>query len=423
MEISGNSKQRAMDDRFINLPTDVLNRILDHLPVRDAARTSILSRKWRYIWAAHPNLKLDPKDIVTVTKNDFVGIGNRILLQHIGPILTFYVDLSDVHMSQYPNIDLWILYLSRNGLREFTVRNSSRDLYTLPSYVFLCQELMALDLSKCIFKQPCGTIRSFQNLKELLLTQVDFKPEVSASIFTASKLETLHLVNCSGMDHLNFDGCSPSLSSLLLYMNHGVELSCFMNCKSITYAYLVLPIEVKSLGPGKRINSASLFEHWPLISILTLDGYHLKLLAADSITSALPVKVNYLRDLTLYRINFTNLVEISCILCLLHSSPRVHSLEIWTNVPAVTADNNLVLKYLQERSCMGEEINSLRDLKMKYFQGSRAEMLFVKLILACCPALERVTFVDKEVETSEISNILKELVVFPRASRKAQIIF
>nr|GLL41596.1 F-box/FBD/LRR-repeat protein At1g13570-like isoform X1 [Ipomoea trifida] len=383
MDISRNSKRRALDDRFINLPTDVLNCILDHLPVRDAARTSILSRKWRYIWAAHPNLELDPEDIVTVTKNDFVGIGNRILLQHIGPILTFYVDLSDVHKSQYPNIDLWILYLSRNGLREFTVENSSRHLYTLPSYVFLCQELIELELSNCIFKQPCGTIRSFQNLKVLFLIEVAFKPEVSASIFTASKLKTLHIEKCSGMDHLNFDGCSPSLSSLILYKNHGVTLSCFMNCKSITYAKLVFPMEVKSFGPG-------------CIIIFLCAG---KLLAADSITSTLPVKVNYLRDLTVYGISFTNLVL------------------------TVSADNNLVLKYLQERSCMGEDINSLRDLKMKYFQGSRAEMLFVKLILACCPALERVTFVDKEVEPSEVSNILKELVVFPRASRKAQIIF
>ncbi|XP_019159979.1 PREDICTED: F-box/FBD/LRR-repeat protein At1g13570-like isoform X2 [Ipomoea nil] len=331
MEISGNSKRRAMDDRFINLPTDVLNCVLDHLPARDAARTSILSRKWRYIWTGHPNLVLDPQDIVTVTKNDFVGIGNRILLQHIGPILTFHVNLSDVHMSQYPNIDPWILYLSRNGLRQLTVKNSSRDLYALPSYVFLCQELTYLNLSNCIFKQPCGTIRSFQNLKELFLTQVAFKPEVSASIFAASKLKALCLKKCSGMDHLNFDGCSPSLSSLVLYKNHGVKLSCFMNCKSITYAYLILPMEVKSFGPGERINLASLFKYWPLISNLFLDGHHLKLLAAGSIMSALPLKINYLRDLTLCLINFTDLIQISSILSLLHSSPRVHSLEIWMN--------------------------------------------------------------------------------------------
>ncbi|XP_031113420.1 F-box/FBD/LRR-repeat protein At1g13570-like isoform X3 [Ipomoea triloba] len=275
-------------------------------------------------------------------------------------------------MSQYPNIDRWILYLSRNGLRELRMKNSGVSLYALPSYIFLCEELKHLALCNCIFKPPCGTTGSFHSLKELSLNQVAFKPEVSASIFTASKLETLRLIKCSGMDHLNFDSCSPSLSTLVLYKNHGVKLHCFMNCKSITVAQVVLPMEVKSFGPGKSINFASLFEHWPLISTLFLDGYHLKHLAADSITSALPVKVNHLRDLTLYGINFTDLVQISSILCLLHSSPRVHSLVIWMNVPTVTADNNLVLQYLQERSCMSEEINSLRALKMIYFQGSRA---------------------------------------------------
>nr|GMD63273.1 F-box/FBD/LRR-repeat protein At1g13570-like [Ipomoea batatas] len=419
MDISGNSKQLAMDD----LPTDVLNCILDHLPFRDAARASILSRKWRYIWAGYPNLELDPKDIVTVTKNDFVGIGNRILLQHIGPILTFYVELSDVHMSQYPNIDLWILYLSRNGLRDLTVGNSSPDLYALPSYVFLCQELTVLDLSNCIFKQPCGTIRSFQNLKQLFLTEVAFKPEVSASIFAASKLQYLALTKCTGIDHLNFEGCSQSLLHLILDMNHGVKLGCFMHCKSITSAYLGFPMEVDSLHHNERINLTSLFEHWTQISKLTLDGHHLKLLAAGSVMSALPVKVNSLRELTLFEINFTDLEQISCILCLLHSSPGVHSPQIWAKVPAVSDGDDLALQYLQENSDMSEDINSLQTLMIKYFQGSRAEMLFVKLILSCCSSLERITFVDNKVLPSKVSDILKELLLFPRASRKAQIVF
>ncbi|XP_031114206.1 F-box/FBD/LRR-repeat protein At1g13570-like [Ipomoea triloba] len=386
MEISRNNKQRTMEDVFNKLPTDVLNCILDHLPVRDAARTSILSRKWRYIWAGHPNLVLNPKNIVTSSKNDFVGIVNDILLQHTGPILTFGVDISLVDMTRYPNIDLWILYLSRNGLRDLTVENSSPDLYALPSYVFLCQELTVLDLSNCIFKQPCGTIRSFQNLKQLYLTQVAFKPEVSASIFTASKLWYLGLTKCTGIDHLNF--------------------------------------EVESLHRNERINLTSLFEHWTQISKLTLDGHHLKLLAAGSVTSALPVKVNSLRELILFGINFTDLEQISCILCLLHSSPGVHSPQIWAaKIPSVTASDNLALQYLQEHSGMSEDINSLQTLMIKFFQGSRVEILFVKLILSCCSSLERITFVDNKVLPSEVSNILKELLLFPRASRKAQIVF
>nr|GMD70341.1 F-box/FBD/LRR-repeat protein At1g13570-like [Ipomoea batatas] len=322
MEISGNSKQWAMDD----LPTDVLKCILDHLPVRDAARTSILSRKWRYIWAGHPNLVIDLKGIVTISNNDFVGIVNDILLQHTGPILTFSVNISLVDMT-------------RNGLRKLTVENSSPDLYALPSYIFLCQELIHLFLSKCIFKPPCGTTGSFHSLKRLSLNQVAFKPEVSASIFTASKLWYLGLTKCTG-----------------------------------------------------------------------------------SVMSSLPVKVNSLRKLILFGINFADLEQISCILCLLRSSPGVHSPQIWAKVPAVSDGDNLALQYLQENSDMSEDINSLQTLMIKYFQGSRAEMLFVKLILSCCSSLERISFVDNKVLPSKVSDILKELLLFPRASRKAQIV-
>nr|GMD70337.1 F-box/FBD/LRR-repeat protein At1g13570-like [Ipomoea batatas] len=391
MEFSRNSKQRGMEDKIFNLPRDVLNCILDHLPVRDAARTSILSRKWRYIWANHPNLVLEPKnmfgDLAYCSSDDFIDMVNGILLQHIGPILTFKVNLSDVDITQDPYVDRWILYLSRNGLRKLTLDNSSHDLYALPSYVFLCQELTHLSLSNCIFKRPCGTTGSFHSLKNLSLNQVAFSPE------------------------------------LVLKENRGVKLSCFMNCKSITRAYLLLAKEVESFDPNERINLASLFEHWSQISKLTLDGHHLQCLAADSVNSALPIKVNNLRDLLLFGINFTDLDQISCILCLLHRSPRLNNLEIWVKVSAVSADKNPALQYLQEHICISKHISSLQTLMIKYFQGSRAQMLFVKLILACCPSLERITFVNNKVMASNLSNILKKLLLFPRVSTKAHIVF
>ncbi|XP_031111876.1 F-box/FBD/LRR-repeat protein At1g13570-like [Ipomoea triloba] len=416
MEFSRNSKRRAMEDNIFNLPGDVLNCILDHLPVRDAARTSILSRKWRYIWANHPNLVLEPKsmfgDLANSTSDDFIDTVNGILLQHIGPILTFEVKLSYVDMTHYPYVDRWILYLSRNGLRKLTLDNSSHGLYALPSYVFLCQELTHLRLSNCIFKRPCGATGSFHSLKKLSLNQVAFSPEVSASIFTASKLQHLSLTKCTGIGHLNLMAVYNHFSSWYLRRIMG-----------ITRAHLLLAMRVESFDPNERINLTSLFEHWSQISKITLDGHHLKCLAADSVTSALPVKVNNLRDLLLFGINFTDLDHISCILCLLHSSPRLNNLEIRVKVSAVTADKSPALQYLQEHICINEHINSLQTLRIKYFQGSSAQMLFVKLILACCPSLERITFVDSKVNPWNIPDILKKLLLFPRVSTKAHIVF
>ncbi|KAM3357956.1 hypothetical protein P3S68_020887 [Capsicum galapagoense] len=47
------------EDRISELPANVIDRILELLPVKDAAKTSILSKNWRYNWAMLSNLQLD----------------------------------------------------------------------------------------------------------------------------------------------------------------------------------------------------------------------------------------------------------------------------------------------------------------------------------------------------------------------------
>ncbi|CAN1179086.1 F-box/LRR-repeat protein At4g14103 [Linum perenne] len=46
-------------DRISSLPDDARNHILNFLPLRDAANSSILSSKWRYLWTNLPTLVID----------------------------------------------------------------------------------------------------------------------------------------------------------------------------------------------------------------------------------------------------------------------------------------------------------------------------------------------------------------------------
>ncbi|KAI9076742.1 hypothetical protein K1719_041325 [Acacia pycnantha] len=58
------------------LPEKVLSHILSFLPTKEAVRTSVLSKRWEYIWTSIPKLCLHHG---TEPPMDFVNIINRLL--------------------------------------------------------------------------------------------------------------------------------------------------------------------------------------------------------------------------------------------------------------------------------------------------------------------------------------------------------
>lgn len=149
------------EDRLSSLPSNVIDHIIEHLPMHDAVRTSILSRNWRYIWANHPWVILDRifwSKLLHQNHRRFqlhsVAIVNKIFLQHISPIHKFVLDISTLNPSFFYNIDQWLQFLAFKGLKEFTLENQKSDPYKLPSCVFDFLELTNLWLSNCILQAP-----------------------------------------------------------------------------------------------------------------------------------------------------------------------------------------------------------------------------------------------------------------------------
>ncbi|KAM7502810.1 hypothetical protein LguiB_001714 [Lonicera macranthoides] len=134
------AKKRTVSskDRVSELSIELIGYILERMSARDAARTSVLSKKWRYIWASHPQLVLGKRFFSGVTlksRSQFVRIIDKILLLHNGPIQKF---IFHIPFSQSPNIDIWMLILSRNQIKELTIDNAYVQPYKLPSYIFSC---------------------------------------------------------------------------------------------------------------------------------------------------------------------------------------------------------------------------------------------------------------------------------------------
>lgn len=79
-----------------------------------------------------------------------------ILLQHIGDIVKFDLDVSGVRLTSFIDIDRWMLFVTRNGVKKLTLKMSKtiNTTYKVPSYIFNCRTLEHLTLFNCIFKPP-----------------------------------------------------------------------------------------------------------------------------------------------------------------------------------------------------------------------------------------------------------------------------
>ena len=88
-----------------------------------------------------------------------------------------------------------------------------------------------------------------------------------------------------------------------------------------------------------------------------------------------------------------------------------------------SVDVETIAEFLQAQDFSNLPLNRLRKVEMHLLTGAEPEMQFVKLLLACSPALEKMKIVLKEDNPStEELGILKKLIRFPRASPKAELI-
>ncbi|KAI9073482.1 hypothetical protein K1719_027985 [Acacia pycnantha] len=141
-------------DLISDLPQSIIESILVRLPIRDAVRTSILSSKWRYKWNSITKIVVDEKCVPpsndrTINEKSLLKFVNQLLFLHQGPIHKFQITNSD--LQSCPEIDQWILFLSRNDLKELVLELGEGEWFRIPSCLFNCRKLIRLELFRWIY--------------------------------------------------------------------------------------------------------------------------------------------------------------------------------------------------------------------------------------------------------------------------------
>ncbi|XP_049391757.1 F-box/FBD/LRR-repeat protein At1g13570-like [Solanum stenotomum] len=440
---------RRISDRISNLPINAIDDILTRLPLRDAVRTSILSRKWRYAWAKVPKLTLDEslwKDLST--REVRVKLG-RILLHLFslrqGPIKECRISIPK--SKYFPEVDNLIFFLSRNEIEYLVLELPKGEKYKLPSSIFTSSKMRHLTLQYCVINLPT-TFQAFGKLLRLQLFNVSISEKhLEKLISRCPLLEDMELdisnplyyiqVNAPNLKFLNFGSkiisicfkTTPLLADVSIMadnVNHG-PLEDGVNHGPVE---LIVADDVnRDFVERGTCNLVEFFGSLPAIKNLRLDHFIIKTLIAgiDEIPMKLPMPLLNLKKIYLFDICLSGLDEIRFLLCLIKSSPYLEEIVIINQaINNERGDDLTAFKVLEAKYDSGIKLNRLTKVRLIDIRGTKAEMEFIKLLLATSPVLEKMMispyYIGPE-SPQTLVEILMQANTFQRASPRAVVNF
>lgn len=196
-------------DLLSDLPDDILIDILSLLPLANAVRTSILSKRWRFLWMYVHNLEFE-------FSNDFRAIDSVLALHKGAKIQTL-----DIYYRTFcPDKDTgrvksWIHFAQARHVEKLVLNLFNRydDYNEFPEILFKYDSVMHLELWNCSFTFPSSS--HMPSLSCLCLCE----SEVSDSAlldFTSHcpMLRKVKLQNCNHESSLSICLRNPNLVEL-----------------------------------------------------------------------------------------------------------------------------------------------------------------------------------------------------------------
>ncbi|KMT10574.1 hypothetical protein BVRB_5g116960 [Beta vulgaris subsp. vulgaris] len=417
-------KRKGRADRISNLPENVTQRILECLPLQEAARTSVLSSHWRHKWAASQQLVLDEKFFTSILKNRtettdislaYSKTVNDILLSHVGPIWKFVLYLP----SWFPketDISQWIRYVRANGVKEFTLEDARGSEKYLPNSLFSCKDLTHLTLISCKFLPLPPKFLGFPCLISLRWeTDYSDTTEVSVLETLTSKcpqLRSLYLTVDTWDNNLCI--CAPKLEELFM---EGELYNLSMEGTTLIKK-LALDLECEKFQHSSHMSD--FFSTLPKVEKLILKCSFWLKIKRSKLTSPrkFPKGLDRLQSLKLVGIKLHCHFSISLLLCLFMSSPPLERLYIEVSQRKKESDEQPIQI---DDTCI---LPCLRNIQLVGISGFRCQLQLIKFLLACSPALE-----EMSIElgmgmggAEEKFHFVTELLRYRRASPTAEVI-
>ncbi|XP_052140154.1 F-box/FBD/LRR-repeat protein At1g13570-like [Oryza glaberrima] len=174
-------------DYISNLPENVLVTILSLLRLDEAARSTVLSTRWRHLF---PYTLLDFR--AYAPGRDVVAAVNTILAAHPAALVrSFRTGLLYFPPEDNPSVEAWLRDLAGRGVKELSL--SFRERWQkIPASLFACTSLKRLHASSCTFPDATQAPAPLAALTEIDLFGVNISEESLGAL----------LSRCTALEHL-----------------------------------------------------------------------------------------------------------------------------------------------------------------------------------------------------------------------------
>ncbi|CAA7015381.1 unnamed protein product [Microthlaspi erraticum] len=400
-------------DKISELPDALLVKILSFVPTKVAVSTSILSKRWDFVWMLLPRLEFSDRYSSLAKSERLQCFLDRNLPLHRAMVIeSFCLKLGKHSVGSSSN--LWVQVATSRHLRELEICvHSWENKYILSSSVYTCKSLLILKLSGDILMDVprMACLPSLKSLQLYDMRRVDDK-SFQRLLSSCPVLEDL-LVSTPYYDYRrDFTIIVPSLKRLSLYIPSECHLNGYVIdtpslkdfkviCDHIDEVYIGDAHEILDLNSifvsvtsVKRLEICSKVLYGNDFTLNQLK--HLKLCVCREYSS--DFLVQFLKDSPKLR-------ELDLFMMDGHEYDRIH-MDFWNQLSIVP-------------ECL---ISSLQIFNWSQYFGSPEERDIAVYILQYARRLETAKILDDSCDVPNLE-MLKELTLSTRASTTCQLEF
>ncbi|XP_047069329.1 F-box/LRR-repeat protein At3g26922-like [Lolium rigidum] len=411
------------DDRISELPEALLSDILSRLGTAEAARTVVLSTRFRDAWLGTP-LRLDDLQLPAPARGTVPSIEpwtaradaiTRALASHPGPVPLFRLSRTTFR-GRVSAAEAWFRDLAARGAREVSLRCSPEWCHEARADPLLgSPTLEVLALGKCRLTDAGASAAAAARLTELTLSETSLS---EAGLQSA------------------LSGC-PALRTLMLKHVHGIQRIRVSSCRSLVFLgvwhYKQLeeitvedaPCLERLLG-NIRLNAAITIAGAPKLTAL---GYVVASIPMSFLGETAPAGVDKgirapIQSVKVLAISvkFSKKEDMEKAISVLEFFPFLETLHVQSSDPSyeVAADENdaIVSDYYQQCDPISCLTRHLRIVRLECEHHNRSMLEFACFLLARAHVLQFIK-IQSRMSTNQ-QNLLKQSHM---ASLDAEVVF